>query len=64
MISCAMGLNVGGTVAKDGNSEWVNHSVDMNSSTFVCRDELSKIVSFLFRRFWGFRIEDVNILRC
>ena len=62
-ISCILGLKVGGTVAKGGNSEWVNHSIDMNSSTFFLRDEPSEIVGYLFERFWGFGVEDVSILR-
>ena len=62
-IACAISLKVGGTVGKDGKSEWVNHSVDMTSSTFVLQDEPSEMVGSLFRRFWGFRVEDVSILR-
>ena len=63
MITHAMGLKVGGTVTKDEKSKWVSNLVDMNSNTFVLRDEPSKIVGSLFRRFWDFRVEDVSILR-
>ena len=46
-----MGLKVGGIAAKDGKSKWVNHSVDMNSSTFFLRDEPLEIFGSLFRGF-------------
>ena len=58
-----MGLKVGGITTKDGKSKWVNNSIDMNNSTLVLRDEPSKKVGYLFRRFCGFKVEDVRIIR-
>ena len=28
-------------MAKDGKSEWINHSIDVNSNTFVLRRQLA-----------------------
>ena len=60
----AISLEVQNAPLKDKPAKRVDYPPDVNSGTLVLWDEPLEVVSPFFRRFWGFRVEDVSILRC